>query len=149
MQHLRLQVNLLRFDPASAPPVRWEDPWTVWVGPVRFFVLESRPGRLQVRLAERLLEVEWDTPLHAYLKRVTPPQRSVAQERELRAPMPGLVREVRVQVGQTVTPTTPVLVLEAMKMENLLFAPAEGQVAEILVAAGQPVEKGALLLRLA
>jgi len=149
MQRLRLRANPFRLEPSAAPPVRWEDPWTVWVGPVRFLVLESRPGRLHLRLNERLLEVEWDTALHEYMKRVTPPARSVTHQLELRAPMPGLVREVRVTVGQAVTPTTPVVVLEAMKMENLLFAPAEGQVAEIAVVAGQPVEKGALLLRLA
>lgn len=148
MQSLRLRANLLRFGPTVAPPVRWEDPWTVWVGPVCFFVLESRPGHLEVRLGERLLEITWDTPLHECLKRVTAPQRSVAHQLELRAPMPGLVREVRIQVGQAVTPATPVIVLEAMKMENVLFAPASGVVAEIAVAPGQPVEKGALLLRL-
>jgi biotin carboxyl carrier protein len=62
------------------------------------------------------------------------------------APMPGLVREILVSEGQEVTADEPVLVLEAMKMENLIKAPATGTVQTISVTAGQAVEKKAVLL---
>ncbi len=63
-----------------------------------------------------------------------------------KAPMPGLVARVQVEVGQEVIAGQPVLVLEAMKMENELKATGPGLVDQILVKPGQAVEKGAVLL---
>ena len=47
------------------------------------------------------------------------------------SPMPGLLVDVAVQVGQKVQAGERVAVIEAMKMENVLFAPADGVVAEV------------------
>jgi biotin carboxyl carrier protein len=60
----------------------------------------------------------------------------------IRAPMPGLVVRIQVEVGQRVASGAPVAVLEAMKMENQLKASAAGVVRAILVRAGEAVEKG-------
>jgi biotin carboxyl carrier protein len=59
----------------------------------------------------------------------------------LHAPMPGQVRAVNVQVGDTVTKGQTLLLLEAMKMEIRIQAPAEGTVAKISVKVGDQVEK--------
>lgn len=64
----------------------------------------------------------------------------------LKAPMPGLVVRVQVEAGQQVAAGTPVVVLEAMKMENQLKAPAAGVVREVFVRAGEAVEKGKALV---
>lgn len=64
----------------------------------------------------------------------------------VRAPMPGLVVRVEVDVGQEVKPGQGVVIIEAMKMENELKAEAAGKVARILVERGQAVEKGAVLV---
>jgi biotin carboxyl carrier protein len=61
------------------------------------------------------------------------------------APMPGKIVRVLVQPGDTVQPRQPVVVIEAMKMENELRASREGIVTEIAVKEGQSVEAGALL----
>lgn len=60
----------------------------------------------------------------------------------IRAPMPGLVVRIQVEVGQRVASGAPVAVLEAMKMENQLKAPSAGVVRSILVRPGEAVEKG-------
>lgn len=60
----------------------------------------------------------------------------------IRAPMPGLVVRVQVEPGQRVAAGAPVVVLEAMKMENQLKAPAAGVVRAIHVRPGDAVEKG-------
>ncbi len=66
----------------------------------------------------------------------------------LGAPMPGLVKLVHVEDGQAVTKDMPLLVMEAMKMEQTLKAPRDGIVERCLVAQGDQVEEGALLLQL-
>lgn len=71
-----------------------------------------------------------------------------AGQRAVRAPMPGLVLDVHVESGQEVEAGTPLLVLEAMKMENELRAEAAGTVQTIHVEAGDAVDKNALLLEL-
>lgn len=66
-------------------------------------------------------------------------------EAAVMAPMPGLVSNVMVEVGQDVTRGQTVVVLEAMKMENDLGAPRAGVVRSILVAKGQAVNQAQVL----
>ena len=63
------------------------------------------------------------------------------------APMKGTVIRVNVQDGQQVTKGEVVAVVEAMKMEQPLYAPRNGQIAELSVGAGDSVAAGALLMR--
>lgn len=64
------------------------------------------------------------------------------------APMPGLVVRVHVAPGESVRAGTPLLVMEAMKMENELRAASDGVVRSVRVAPGAAVEKGAVLIEL-
>ncbi|MFM2268154.1 MAG: hypothetical protein RL757_1595 [Bacteroidota bacterium] len=65
---------------------------------------------------------------------------------EIKAPMPGLVLEISVSVGQNVEKGDKIAILEAMKMENVLKATGEGIVKNIVVEKGQAVEKGQVLI---
>ena len=60
--------------------------------------------------------------------------------------MPGAVSEVRVEAGQTVVAGTVLAIVEAMKMEHAITAPADGTVTEVLVRAGATVDGGQRLL---
>ena len=72
---------------------------------------------------------------------------AVAQgPKPVRAPMPGLVVRLEVEVGQPVAAGQGVAIVEAMKMENELKAEVAGVVSRILVAPGQAVEKGTVLV---
>ncbi|MEV5965557.1 carboxyl transferase domain-containing protein [Kribbella sp. NPDC051952] len=66
----------------------------------------------------------------------------------LRSPAPALVVATPVQSGAEVEAGAPVLVLESMKMETVLYAPFKATVKELLVSTGSQVETGAPLLRL-
>lgn len=66
---------------------------------------------------------------------------------DLRAPMPGLVIDINVNEGQEVKKGDPLVILEAMKMENLLKSPGDLVVKEIKVQKGETVEKNAVLIK--
>ena len=63
-----------------------------------------------------------------------------------KAPLPGTVIEVKVQVGQQVNAGDVVVVLEAMKMQNNIEAEYSGTVTSVLVKQGETVMEGAVLL---
>ncbi len=65
---------------------------------------------------------------------------------EIKAPMPGLVVDVLVEEGQNLKEGDPVIILEAMKMENVLKATGECVVKSIEVAKGKAVEKNQILI---
>jgi biotin carboxyl carrier protein len=64
----------------------------------------------------------------------------------IKAPMPGLILEISVEVGQTVKENDPLLILEAMKMENSFLSPRDGVIKSIAVEKGHAVDKGQLLI---
>ena len=66
----------------------------------------------------------------------------------LTAPMPGKVVSFAVKAGDTVKKGQALAVMDAMKMEHTIAAPADGTVAELLFAPGDQVAEGAELLRL-
>ena len=63
------------------------------------------------------------------------------------APIAGTVQKVFVQVEQRVEEKTPVILLDAMKMDTYIHAPRTGNVAEVCVAPGDSVQVGTLLIR--
>ena len=64
----------------------------------------------------------------------------------LKAPLPGTIIDVKVQVGQQVNVGDTVVVLEAMKMQNNIESEYAGQVTSVLVKQGDTVMEGAVLL---
>ena len=72
-----------------------------------------------------------------------------ASENLVRAPMPGRIVKVLVSKGDAVTAGQPLLVMEAMKMENELKAKGDAIIADVHVAAGATVDGGAKLVTLA
>lgn len=73
---------------------------------------------------------------------------AVAEGGRLTAPMPGKVVSFAVKAGDTVAKGQPLAVMEAMKMEHTIAAPADGVVQELLYAPGDQVAEGAELLKL-
>jgi len=65
---------------------------------------------------------------------------------EVKAPMPGLVFDILVSEDQEVTAGESLLILEAMKMENVIKSPRDGKIASINVEKGNSVEKNAILI---
>ncbi|RTY68175.1 acetyl-CoA carboxylase biotin carboxyl carrier protein subunit [Flavobacterium sp. LS1P28] len=64
----------------------------------------------------------------------------------IKAPMPGLILEISVVVGQTVKENDNLIILGAMKMENSFLSPRDGVIKTISVMMGDAVDKGQLLI---
>ena len=72
--------------------------------------------------------------------------KSALKVKEIKAPMPGMVLNILVKSGDAVKKNDPVLVLEAMKMENMIKAPGDAVVKTVHAEKGKAVEKGQLLV---
>ena len=74
------------------------------------------------------------------------PADAIASGSRIDAPMPGTILSVKVAVGDKVKEGTLLVILEAMKMENEIYAPCDGTVAQILTTKGATVNTGDALV---
>ena len=124
-------------------------------GPLRWLVLGDRktelmaaPGQDAVGLALDGLEFRAEVldEARARLASLTGARTATHARRELRAPMPGLLIKVLCQAGDAVEAGQPLVVLQAMKMENELSLPRGGTVRSVAATPGQSVEQGQVLV---
>jgi acetyl-CoA carboxylase biotin carboxylase subunit len=135
----------------------------------RVQVLSVDGDRVRLRIGDRVQAVRWardrgdgpvldGTTLYLHLghgeamvtlvPRFPPPAVAEAEPGSCMAPTPAVVRKLYVAVGDEVAEGAPLVVLEAMKMEQTLRAPFAGTVASVAVAEGEAVEQGTLLVRI-
>ncbi len=91
-------------------------------------------------------EVNIATPLDQLIRDLGFEIGAGKQVNAIKAPMPGLILSINVEVGQEVQENDSLLILEAMKMENNFNSPRAGIIKSILVEKGQAVDKGQLLI---
>jgi biotin carboxyl carrier protein len=65
---------------------------------------------------------------------------------EIKAPMPGLILDINVKIGQQVNENDSLLILEAMKMENIITSPRDGIIKTISAVKGKAIDKNELLI---
>ncbi len=80
--------------------------------------------------------------------KVAPTQNGTAGAIKVKAPMPGTIMKVNVNVGDTVKKGDVLCVLEAMKMENDISAPSDGVVASVSVQKGSSVQSEEIIVTL-
>ncbi len=102
--------------------------------------------RYQIQIDGRTYQVQISDAVDQQILKMNLKSKKSNQLKELRAPMPGLVRQVNVQVGDQVDSGDALFILEAMKMENVLKSPVNGIVSDIFVKPGESVEKNQILL---
>lgn len=102
--------------------------------------------RYQIKIDGRIYQVQLSDAVDQQMLTMNLKSKKLNQLKELRAPMPGLVRQVNVQAGDEVNVGDSLFILEAMKMENLLKSPVKGTVSNLFVKPGESVEKNQILL---
>ena len=124
--------------------------------PLRYLLVDDRPstlviegnGRGQWTIGARgeRWDVEAVDERTRHIRSLTGATAGDRGAAPLKAPMPGLVVRVLAEPGEGVARGAGVVVLEAMKMENELKAPADAKVKTVRVRAGEAVEKGQVLV---
>ena len=102
-----------------------------------------------IKVNGTLYQVGIEDQYDELLKKLGMDSSSANKVLEIKAPMPGLVLNVIVEEGQEVNKGDSLLVLEAMKMENIIKSPTVGIVKKILIRKGDKVEKNEILLQFA
>jgi biotin carboxyl carrier protein len=97
---------------------------------------------VELRVNGKPCRVELRKPLDLVLEKMGMHAGASHRLNSIKAPMPGLIVGVMVNLGEAVKSGDTLLVLEAMKMENVIKAPGEGTVKKILAGKGDRVEKG-------
>ncbi|MDO4728311.1 MAG: biotin/lipoyl-containing protein [Bacteroidota bacterium] len=91
-------------------------------------------------------KVDIESKIESLIKQMGFENGATKKVNQLKAPMPGLVLDITIAVGDQVNQGDNIMILEAMKMENSLTAPMSGKVKNIAVNKGQAVDKGQLLI---
>ncbi|HCW07399.1 MAG TPA: acetyl-CoA carboxylase biotin carboxyl carrier protein subunit [Cytophagales bacterium] len=99
----------------------------------------------QLKINNKLHTVEVKDKFDLLLEKMGMSGGSSNKVNNIKAPMPGLVIDMKVKVGDAVKAGDPLLILEAMKMENEIRSVNKGIIKEIFVKEGAAVEKGAIL----
>ncbi|PJF23366.1 MAG: 3-methylcrotonyl-CoA carboxylase [Phototrophicales bacterium] len=116
--------------------------WTIVLDGLRQVVLVvMQQDDVWVHVDGQAYKLTWQTPLPV-------PGEGVAAEGSLRAPMPGQVIRVNVEVGQEVQQGDVLMALEAMKMEHRILAPYHGRVDKIYFQVGDTVQADVVLLEI-
>ena len=113
-------------------------------------VLEFRAANKTIRLSVngRVLDLNVSDETDLLVKRLGFSTTETTLSKDVNAPMPGLVLDIMVAAGDEVAAGTPLIILEAMKMENVLKAEGDGTVKSVTVGKGDAVEKRQLLIEI-
>jgi len=109
--------------------------------------LDKAAKTIKLKINGETIEAEIKNKLDELLEKLGMNKTSAAAVQDIKAPMPGLVIELKVEEGQEIKAGDPLIILEAMKMENIIKSPREGVIKSILVKKGQSVEKNQILIK--
>lgn len=136
-----IDFDLLKTGPQSSHIIHDNKSYTVEV--VDFDKAEKLA---HIKVNGNVYQVQVTTQLDLLLKQLGMDNLSSNKILQIKAPMPGLVLNVLVSEGTEVKKGDNLLVLEAMKMENMIKSPTDGVIKKIEVKQGDKVEKNELLV---
>ncbi len=109
----------------------------------------NRPTKtVRLKINNVTVEVELKDKLDELLEKMGIQSATQNKDALIKAPMPGLILDIRVKAGDAVQAGDALLILEAMKMENVMKAPAAGTIKAVHIKQRDNVEKGQLLIEM-
>jgi len=99
-----------------------------------------------IKINGRTYPIELKDKFDMLLEKMGMNAQASARVNNIKAPMPGLIIDLKVKEGDAVNANDILLILEAMKMENIIKSPGEGIVKSVKVKKGDSVEKGQVLI---
>ena len=102
--------------------------------------------KLTVKINQRTFEIRKERPIDELIREMGLDKKKVKKLHQLKSPMPGRILAFSVEVGDEVEEGTPLLTLEAMKMENVIKSEGIGKVKAIAKSKDDVVEKNELII---
>lgn len=99
-----------------------------------------------LKINNKLQTVEVKDKFDLLLEKMGMTSGASSRVNNIKAPMPGLVIDMKVKVGDTVKAGDALLILEAMKMENIIKSPGDAMIKNVKAKKGDSVEKGQVLI---
>jgi len=99
-----------------------------------------------IRINANVYTVKIHSPLDPLIKKMGYSTGSTKVIDSMKAPMPGVIIGLQVEKGESVKKGAPLLILEAMKMENVITCPKDTVIKEVYVHVGDTVDKNKLLI---
>jgi len=99
-----------------------------------------------LKINNKLQTVEVKDKFDLLLEKMGMSSGASSKVNNIKAPMPGLVIDLKVKVGDMVKAGDPLLILEAMKMENIIKSPGDATIKNVKAKKGDSVEKGQVLI---
>lgn len=109
--------------------------------------IDHETKSLQIRLGYQTATLELKDRFDLLLEKMGMNSLGSGSLKDIKAPMPGLILDLKVNPGDVVKKGDVVLILEAMKMENIIKSPGDGVVKEVKVNLKQSVEKNQVLIQ--
>lgn len=110
--------------------------------------IDRAAKKMELRINGNIYEIAIQEPIDQLLAKMGLDISKTHKVEPIKAPMPGLVLKILVEPGQQLKKGDPVLILEAMKMENVFKAPGDATVKAIRTEERKAVEKGEVLIEL-
>jgi len=109
--------------------------------------LDVEAKTVQIRLGHKTTQLLLKDRFDLLLEQMGMNATGTGSLKEIKAPMPGLILDLKVAPGDQVKKGDVLLILEAMKMENSIKSPGDGVVKEVKVSLKQSVEKNQILIQ--
>jgi biotin carboxyl carrier protein len=111
-------------------------------------IIRSRQNKYEILFNDISYTFTVETPFSLQRKKVLSTSQGKVEKEVITAPMPGKIIDVMVREGQLVTRGEPVVILEAMKMQNEILSPVNGTVVKVSAKANTNVMKNDLLVEI-
>lgn len=108
--------------------------------------IDKEDKQVWLRVNNRMMHFQGRSKVNVLLEKMGLGNGSAAKSKEMKAPMPGLIVKILVTPGAEVKKGDPLIILEAMKMENILKSPNDGIVRALHAEAKQTVDKNQILI---